>query len=36
MLGEIFDMGSELINLIIAITSFIVGWISKKKTTPNK
>lgn len=33
MLMEIFDLGQEIINLVIAVASFIVGWITKKKTT---
>ena len=28
---EVFDLSTELVNLLIAVVSFLTGWLSKKK-----
>ena len=28
---EVFDLSAELVNLLVAVVSFITGWVTKKK-----
>lgn len=28
---EVFDLSTELVNLLVAVVSFFTGWLTKKK-----